>query len=174
MIDRGRRCCIRAWNVLWRSSTGPQRKQCAHEQQTNKGEPNGSGHRNHSAVLIPPKEEPGFRPKKGFRRLLADALGAAHQRANIAECIPKISRWRVWQRRGVGPVKCDDRTSFSHGRGHRLRQGAGGDQAVSLFPFSALLLLRHGSRLKRHRITSGRLGATRYRRCAALHNQSSG
>jgi hypothetical protein len=71
-------------------------------------------------------------------------------------------------------VKCDHRTSFSHGRGHRLRRGAGGDQAVSLFPFSALLLLRHGSRLKRHRITSGRLGAPRYRRCAALHNQSSG
>jgi hypothetical protein len=53
-------------------------------------------------------------------------------------------------------VKCDHRTSFSHGRGHRLRRGAGGDQAVSLFPFSALLLLRHGSRFKRHRITSGR------------------
>lgn len=129
---------------------------------------------NHSAVSIPPKEEPGFRPKKGLRRLLTDALGAAHQRRQYTECIPKISRWRVRQRRGVGPVKCDHRTSFSQGRGHRLRRGTGDDRAVSLFPFSALLLLRHGSRLKRHHITSGRLGAPRYQRCVALHNQSSG
>lgn len=44
---------------------------------------------NHSAVSIPPKEEPGFRPKKGLRRLLTDALGAAHQRANIRNVFQK-------------------------------------------------------------------------------------
>ena len=111
------------------------------------------------------KASDGFWPMPWVRRISA---------ANIAECIPKISRWRVWQRRGVGPVKCDHRTSFSQGRGHRLRRGAGDDQAVSLFPFSALLLLRRRPRWKRHRITSGRLGAPRYQRCAALHNQSLG
>jgi len=87
VIDRGRGRCSRASSYRSRPSTGPQRKQCAQEQQTNKGEPNGSRHRNHFAVPGHLKKEPKF---PALRRLLggsAPSLDAAQQARHTSAAI---------------------------------------------------------------------------------------
>jgi hypothetical protein len=77
LLNRGRGRCVRASNDRSRSSIGPQRKQRAQEQQTKKGEQNGSRHRNHLAV--PSTSQTGAR-FRALRRLSASpGLGAAQQ-----------------------------------------------------------------------------------------------
>ena len=110
------------------------------------------------------KASDGFWPMPWVRRISAPILRMYSKNQQVASLA--VARRR--------PREMRSSHQFQPRRGYRLRRGAGDDQAVSLFPFSALLLLRRRSRWKRHRITSGRLGAPRYQRCAALHNQSSG
>jgi hypothetical protein len=89
LLNHGRGCSP-ASNYRSRSNTSPQRKQCAQEQQTNKGEPNRSEHRNHLAVPAHSQAGARFRALKRlsavpYRAWVAGAAGRHWQKLRKRE-----------------------------------------------------------------------------------------